>query len=155
MLTKLDSGYWIIDGGPLMALDASQHSMRDVGPEPWRLTTADPDVISNCWLQRNGLHLASFETRADAVRAATAALAVDPPAVRDPLMAVSRQADGSYVTRGGDLRIVRDGTGWSLQARSPRCTARYEVQAGTELERGGSLPLARWAAAGIVRRLGL
>jgi len=65
------------------------------------------------WVERNQLRGATFKTRAEAVRAAQAALAVE------PLGGVSaqkliRMTAGHHITDDGRWLVLREGSGWAV-----------------------------------------
>jgi len=65
------------------------------------------------WLERNALYAAEFDTRREALRAAQAALSVDPIAAIAPAK-LSRVSAGEYCTRDGRWALRRKAKRWEI-----------------------------------------
>ena len=113
------TGGWKIEGAPLMMTSGYHgwaicpHMSVFVG----RLGNID---VFSAWLERHGFHDARFRVRDDAVRAARAALAVDPLGADEGCRLV-RCAAGEYRTRDRRWRVRRSAAfnQWEIIASVP------------------------------------
>jgi len=113
------TGGWMIEGTQLMMASGYHgwaicpHTSVFVG----QLSYID---MFSAWLERRGFHDARFRVRDDAVRAARAALAVDPLGDNEGCRLV-RCAAGEYRTQDRQWRVRRSATfnQWEIIASAP------------------------------------
>jgi len=134
------TGEWKMDGAPLgiyrngrawiLGADLSE-VMRDLN----RI-----DELTD-WLKRNALYAVEFRSRREALRAAQAALSVDPLAAITPARLVRARA-GEYHTPDGCWLVRRRGKCWEIIAVSPQPGMSAPLSGGYETLHEAALMIA-------------
>jgi len=113
------TGGWQIEGTPLMMTSSYHGWAICCHTSVFVSRLGDIDMFS-AWLERNGFADARFRIRDDAVRAARAAMAVDPLATDERSMLV-RCGAGEYRTEDGRWRVRRSAAfnRWEILTSDP------------------------------------